>query len=63
MITCFEVVVRCPKCSGSHADLSWHLTALESGIQNDLCQTEFNGKENAIDHVLLALPVNKAGKV
>jgi len=56
-------VVRCPNCDNYHVDTSWFLIELESDIQCGHCQTEFNGKENAVDRVLLEFSLNKEGKL
>jgi hypothetical protein len=36
---------------------------LESDIQCGRCQTEFNGKENATDRLLLEFTLNEEGKM
>lgn len=56
-------VVRCPNCSNLHVDASWFLVELESDIQCGHCQTEFNGKDNLTDRVLLKFDVDEAGKM
>lgn len=56
-------VVRCPNCGNLHVDASWFLVELDSDIQCGHCQTEFNGKDNLTDRVLLKFGVNKAGKM
>ena len=55
-------VVRCPNCDNLHVDASWFLVELESDIQYGHCQTEFNGKDNLTDRVLLKFDVDEAGK-
>jgi hypothetical protein len=55
-------VVRCPNCGNMHVDASWFLIELESDIQCGRCQTEFNGKDNTTDRVLLEFTVNEQGK-
>jgi DNA-directed RNA polymerase subunit RPC12/RpoP len=56
-------VVRCPNCGNYHVDASWYLIELESDIQCGRCQTEFNGKENATDRVLLEFEIDENGKM
>ena len=56
-------VVRCPNCGNYHVDASWYLIELESDIQCGRCQTEFNGKDNATDRVLLEFVVGEEGKM
>jgi hypothetical protein len=56
-------VVRCPNCGNYHVDVSWYIIELESDIQCGRCQTEFNGKENATDRVLLEFTLNENGKM
>jgi NMD protein affecting ribosome stability and mRNA decay len=56
-------VVRCPNCGNYHVDASWYVIELESDLQCGRCQTEFNGKENATDRVLLEFVVDEAGKM
>jgi len=56
-------VVRCPNCGNYYVDASWYVIELESDIQCSRCQTEFNGKENATDRVLLEFVVDEAGKM
>jgi NMD protein affecting ribosome stability and mRNA decay len=56
-------VVRCPNCGNYHVDASWYLIELESDIQCGHCQTEFNGKDNATDRVLLEFVVGEEGKM
>jgi NMD protein affecting ribosome stability and mRNA decay len=56
-------VVRCPNCGNYHVDTSWFLIELESDLQCGHCQTEFNGKENAVDRALLEFTLNKDGKL
>jgi NMD protein affecting ribosome stability and mRNA decay len=56
-------VVRCPNCGNYHVDASWYIIELESDIQCGRCQTEFNGKENATDRVLLEFTLNENGKM
>jgi hypothetical protein len=56
-------VVRCPNCGNLHVDASWFLVELESDIQCGRCQTEFNGKDNLTDRVLLEFDVDEAGKM
>ena len=56
-------VVRCPNCGNIHVDASWFLIELESDIQCGRCQTEFNGKDNTVDRVLLEFAVNGEGKM
>jgi NMD protein affecting ribosome stability and mRNA decay len=56
-------VVRCPNCGNYHVDASWYIIELESDIQCGRCQTEFNGKENATDRVLLEFAIDEDAKV
>jgi hypothetical protein len=56
-------VVRCPNCGNYHVDASWYIIELESDIQCGRCQTEFNGKENTTDRVLLEFTLNENGKM
>jgi hypothetical protein len=56
-------VVRCPNCGNYHVDASWYLIELESDIQCGSCQTEFNGKDNTTDRVLLEFVVGEEGKM
>lgn len=56
-------VVRCPNCGNYHVDASWYIIELESDIQCGRCQTEFNGKENATDRVLLEFVIDENGKM
>jgi hypothetical protein len=56
-------VVRCPNCGNYHVDASSFLIELESDIQCGRCQTEFNGKDNTTDRVLLAFTVDDDGKM
>jgi NMD protein affecting ribosome stability and mRNA decay len=56
-------VVRCPNCGNLHVDASWYLIELESDIQCGRCQTEFNGKENATDRVLVEFAADENGKM
>ena len=56
-------VVRCPNCGNYHVDASWYLVELESDIQCGRCQTEFNGKDNTTDRVLLEFVVGEEGKM
>jgi hypothetical protein len=46
-----------------HVDASWYIIELESDIQCGRCQTEFNGKENATDRVLLEFAISEDGKM
>jgi hypothetical protein len=56
-------VMRCPNCDKYHVEASWYIIELESDIQCGRCQTEFNGKENAIDRVLLEFDIDEEGKM
>jgi hypothetical protein len=56
-------VVRCPNCGNYHVDASWFLIELESDIQCGRCQTEFNGKDNTTDRVLLEFTIDEEGKM
>jgi NMD protein affecting ribosome stability and mRNA decay len=56
-------VVRCPNCGNYHVDASWYVIELESDMQCGRCQTEFNGKENATDRVLLKFVIDEDGKM
>jgi NMD protein affecting ribosome stability and mRNA decay len=55
-------VVRCPNCGNYHVDASWYVIELESDIQCGRCRTEFNGKDNTTDRVLLKFNVDERGK-
>jgi hypothetical protein len=56
-------VTHCPNCGNCHVDASWFLIELESDIQCGPCQTEFNGKDNTTDRVLLEFVVDAEGKM
>jgi len=56
-------VVRCSTCGNYHVEASWYIIELESDIQCGRCQTEFNGKENATDRVLLEFDIGENGKM
>jgi hypothetical protein len=56
-------VVRCPNCGNYHIEASGYIIELESDIQCGRCQTEFNGKENATDRVLLEFDIGENGKM
>ena len=56
-------VVRCPNCGNHYVDASWYVIELESDIQCSRCQTEFNGKDNTIDRVLLEFAIGEDGKM
>ncbi|HLE74654.1 MAG TPA: hypothetical protein VI864_01230 [Candidatus Bathyarchaeia archaeon] len=56
-------VVRCPNCGNHYVDASWYVIELESDIQCGRCQTEFNGKDNTTDRVLLEFAVDDVGKM
>ena len=56
-------VVCCPNCGNYHVEASWYIIELESDIQCGRCQTEFNGKENATDRVLLEFDIGENGKM
>ena len=56
-------VVRCPNCGNQYVDASWYVIELESDIQCSRCQTEFNGKDNTIDRVLLEFAIGEDGKM
>ena len=56
-------VVRCPNCGNYHVDASWYIIELESDIQCGHCQTEFNGKANTTDRILLEFVVDENGKM
>jgi len=43
--------------------LHGYIIELESDIQCGRCQTEFNGKENATDRVLLEFVIDENGKM
>jgi NMD protein affecting ribosome stability and mRNA decay len=56
-------VVRCPNCGNYHVDASWYIIELESDLQCGRCQTEFNGKNNTTDRVLLKFNMDERGKM
>ena len=56
-------VVCCPNCGKYHVDASWYLVEMESDIQCGRCQTEFNGKDNVTNRVLLEFTIDDTGKM
>jgi hypothetical protein len=60
----FDVtVLRCPHCKRFYVDASWYVIEMESDIECGHCGTEFNGKKNATDRVILEFQVDKEGKM
>ena len=56
-------VMCCPNCGHYYIDASWYVIEMQSDMECGHCETEFNGKENATDRVLLEFAIGENGKM
>ncbi|MGQ9623833.1 MAG: hypothetical protein ACUVT9_00505 [Candidatus Bathycorpusculaceae bacterium] len=55
--------IRCPNCGHYYVDASWYVVEIGSDIECGNCGTEFNGKKNAVDRVMLEYELGEDGKI